>query len=595
MKSSGQSLVVRAATIVASLAGIFAALEWMQSTAAIWNATLVAVAAFYVLAHLAPRTIFRLQSMPYTYQLHNNVGPRGFELQNVTYAAYHTHWYNRATHAAFPVEAWLWFVVAAHFGGPAASWVLAIALAAQSFSFGERGFALGSSALWLAFAASANGVVSALGPAALGHAQAGLVAFGFWRFSGHWVEPLPPGVVGNRAFVPLDEAEARWRVLPAAALGYLSEFSAGLPFRLVNSWLFLIAQRLGYRPRHALPHAATEAIALRIHCEGWGAQPTTAAIVVAAHELPASSEPSAPRVRVVAARSEKPEPARALSSGSIRLMACDEGASVWLIAIGGRTILFDTWLDDPYISGSRAFFSAHRLAAPVIAADQLPALDAIVLSSAEQDHCHPRTLARLDKRVPVFAASAAAHVASAAGFERVTLLPPGTALTLCGGEIGALAMPGYGRNSAVVLCNNRSGERVCIAQHGIQPRWLARNAERAFRWWPFAPGADGCLVDTLCLGVHTTLLRPPGVPPALLGSIGTILPDPSESAAAISLLSPRRVLFSHCTVEAEKGFAVRHLLKYPTADDDLGYASRVLGERCPGVAIEGLPAPGRWV
>jgi hypothetical protein len=286
--SSGPSLVVRAAVISASLAGIFAALWWMQSTAAIWRATLVAVAAFYALAHLAPRTIFRLQSMPYTYQLSNNAGARGFELQNVTYAAYHTHWYNRATHAAFPIEAWLWFVVVAHYGGSAASWALATALCAQAFSFGERGFALGSSALWLAFAASANGAVSALGAAAIAQAQLGLVALGFWRFSGHWVEPLPPGVVGNRAFVPLDEAEARWRVLPAAALGYLSEFSAGLPFRLVHSWLFLVAQRLGYRPRHALPHAATEEIALRIHREGWGAQATTAAIVVAARDLPAS-------------------------------------------------------------------------------------------------------------------------------------------------------------------------------------------------------------------------------------------------------------------------------------------------------------------
>jgi hypothetical protein len=595
MQRSGPSLVFRTAIIAASLAGIFAGLWWMQSTATIWNATLVAVAVFYALAHLAPRTIFRLQSMPYTYQLHNNVGARGFELQNVTYAAYHTHWYNRATHAAFPLEAWLWFIVVTHFGGPAASWVLAVALCAQAFSFGERGFALGSSALWIAFAASANGAVSALGAAALAPAQLGLVALGFWRFSGHWVEPLPPGVAGDRAFVPLDEAEAPWRVLPAAALGYLSEFSAGLPFRLVNSWLFLVAQRLGYRPRHALPHAATEEIALRIHREGWGAQATTAAIVVAARELPAASAPNAPCVRVAAERREKPDPARVVAPGAIRLMACDEGASVWLIAIGGRTILFDTWLDEPYISGSRAFFSAHRLAAPIIAADQLPALDAIVLSSAEQDHSHPRTLARLDKRVPVFAASAAVRIASAAGFECVTPLSPGTVLTLCGGEIGALAMPGYGRNLAVALCNNKSGERVCIAQHGIQQRWLARNASRAFRWWPFAPGADGCLVDTLCLGVHTTLLRPPGVPPRLLGNAGTIVPDPSESAAAIALLAPRRVLFSHCTAEAEEGFAVRHLLKYPTAADDLGYASRVLGERCPGVAIEGLPAPARWV
>lgn len=290
MRKEGPSLAdlaIRTAVIAASLAAIFGALVLIDATHVLWIATLVAVAVFYVFAHATPRALFHLQSMPYTYQLPNNWGPRGFELQNVTYAAYHTHWYNHATHAAFPIEAWLWLVAIAHWGGPFATAAACAALCAQAFSFGERRFALGLCGFWLALAASSAWASAAFGPRAYELSQLGLVGFGFWRFSGHWVEPLPPGVVGNRAFVPLGEAGVDWRLVRPMALGYLSEFSAGLPFRLVNSWLFRLAQRLGYRPDGALDVRAAGDVARAIHREGWSAQPTTREIVFAARELPA--------------------------------------------------------------------------------------------------------------------------------------------------------------------------------------------------------------------------------------------------------------------------------------------------------------------
>jgi len=279
------SLAVRAAVIAASLAAIFAALIALDITHALWLATLAAVAAFYVFAHATPSAVFRLQSMPYTYQLPNNWGARAFELQNVTYAAYHTHWYNHATHAAFPLEAWLWLVAIAHWGGPAASALACAALCAQAFSFGERRFALALCAFWLALSAGATYASEALGARAYDLAQLGLVGLGFWRFTGHWVEPLPPGVLGNRAFIPLAEAGIDARILRPVALGYLSEFSAGLPFRLVNSWLFRLAQRLGYDPERSLDTRTASEAAAAIHREGWSAQPTTNAVVFAARGL----------------------------------------------------------------------------------------------------------------------------------------------------------------------------------------------------------------------------------------------------------------------------------------------------------------------
>lgn len=282
-------LLARSALALGSIAAIFAALVWSDAVEAIWHATLLAVAVFYVLAHAIPGVMFRYQSMPYTYQLPNNWGPVGFELQNVTYAAYHTAWYNHATHAAFPIEAWLWLVAAAHFGGALASGALFVLLAAQALSFGERGFGLGMCVLWACFAASATWAARSFGAEAYSAAQYGLVAFGFWRFTGHFVEPLPPGIVGNFAFLPVARAARDPRLLRAAALGYLSEFSAGLPFRLFNSWTFLVVQCLGYRPRRALGRSDARAQAERIHLRGWGAQPTTARIVHAARALERSA------------------------------------------------------------------------------------------------------------------------------------------------------------------------------------------------------------------------------------------------------------------------------------------------------------------
>jgi hypothetical protein len=257
-------------------------------------------------------------------------------------------------------------------------------------------------------------------------------------------------------------------------------------------------------------------------------------------------------------------------------------------------LLFDAWLDEPYVSGSAAFFSARRLEAPAIGVEQLPALDGIVLSSAEQDHAHPRTLARLDPRVAVLAPRAAARAARRVGREHVIALEPGVATPLWDGAAQVLALPGYGRNHAIVLRDGASGERACIAPHGVHSDWLARNAGRVFRD-AFAPDIAGRLVDTLCLGVHTTLFHHRLLPPRLLGDASIIVPDPRDSAAVVARLAPRRVLFAHCTREAEEGFAVRHLLHYPTGENDIGWAKQALGAACPGVAIEGLPAPGVWV
>jgi hypothetical protein len=284
------SLVTRAAVIAGSLGAIFLVLAALAHTGyavALWYTTLLAMALFYAAAHLAPSLLFRLQSMPYTYQLANNVGARGFELQNVTYAAYHTHWYNHATHAAFPVESWLWFAVAADAAGSVGAAALAVGLGAQAFSFGEPRFAIGLCVVWAVVAATSAAAVGFFGAPLISFVQIALMAFGFWRFTGHMVEPMPPGIFGNRRFLPYDKVPLDVRLVWPMMLGYLSEFSAGLPFRLVNSWLFIMAQRAGYQVerRGGLRVADFPRLAQRLHSEGWGAHPTTAAMLHAARTL----------------------------------------------------------------------------------------------------------------------------------------------------------------------------------------------------------------------------------------------------------------------------------------------------------------------
>jgi L-ascorbate metabolism protein UlaG (beta-lactamase superfamily) len=278
---------------------------------------------------------------------------------------------------------------------------------------------------------------------------------------------------------------------------------------------------------------------------------------------------------------------------AIGVMACDDGASVWILDIGGFTVLVDTWLEDPYFSGPKGFFTGRRAQPPVIPLSELPDIDAVLLTSFEQDHTHQPTLERLSRRALVIGPPACAKLAKDVGFHRTISLQPGDRTLLLEDSVTLLALKGYGRNTAYVLRDNFSRERLCMAPHGIHAGWFAAHEKRVLGA-EFALDHHGRYVDTLCIGIHTTLLRPPRVPPVLLGSVGTIVPDPQESAHIVSVLNPKRVVFGHFTREHEEGFAVRHLLQYPTGDRDVEHALRVFSERCPDAFVTGAPTPAKW-
>jgi hypothetical protein len=259
--------------------------QWLRT---IWQFTLFITLLFYVACAIIPTTIRKLQSMPYTFNLNNNWGPDGRETQILTYACYHTHWYNHITHTAFPIEAFLWQLVLYSHLALAYNQTLAfIALTAfslvwlfQAVSVKERFFTQVMASWWLAV-----GIVVVLATYLLSAEFCYhwsillLLSLGFWRFSGHWVEPIPPGLINNVSFVSLKQAGFHIRLLNATLLGIFSEFAAGLPFRLVNTWIYVgLQQRL---ENAHMNYSWQQAKRIRddIHRQGWEAHPRTKKLI----------------------------------------------------------------------------------------------------------------------------------------------------------------------------------------------------------------------------------------------------------------------------------------------------------------------------
>jgi hypothetical protein len=263
---------------LATYAVVVYALVLIGRIEVIWHATLIACAAFHLLCYVAPGFFTKLISMPRAFLVHHNLGTKSLQWQSITYAAYHTHWYSNMTHAGFFFDGVAWYVVAWTFVGPMAFLPLLLWHAYQAATFRERGLALGLGVSWLGVAAAAWGLVAYVGVQhAYTVAQYVLVSMGIWRFIGHWVEPLPPDVAGNQAFVKLRDVKVPWRLAAPALLGSLAEFSAGLPFRLLNFWVYAQMQRvLGYHPSRQLTLREIEAETRKIHeLGGWAASSYT--------------------------------------------------------------------------------------------------------------------------------------------------------------------------------------------------------------------------------------------------------------------------------------------------------------------------------
>ena len=98
------------------------------------------------------------------------------------------------------------------------------------------------------------------------------------------------------------------------------------------------------------------------------------------------------------------------------------GANGWQLGFSNLNLLLDPWLVGPLCFGnSRWFFESRFLEDWPIP----PAVDLLLLTQGLPDHAHPPTLKQLERSIPVVGSAAAAKLARALGFTRVTALAPG--------------------------------------------------------------------------------------------------------------------------------------------------------------------------
>ena len=109
------------------------------------------------------------------------------------------------------------------------------------------------------------------------------------------------------------------------------------------------------------------------------------------------------------------------------------GHATLLLEIGGATILTDPNFD------SKLGRVLPRVSAPGIALDELPKLDALLLTHAHADHLSFDSLERLSRRIPLFAPPVVAKWLRRLGFDHAIDLGPGESAHLKSVTIHAAA------------------------------------------------------------------------------------------------------------------------------------------------------------
>jgi hypothetical protein len=273
VKNMGQALLA-----LAALAGIGWALLVSGAIEPIFWVTLGATVLFFAACYSLPGPMTKLVSMPTAFRVDKNLGIEALEMQSVTYASYHTNWFSNTTHSGFMIDGVAWYVLVWHFTGPIGVALLLAWQVYQARSYGERVFGIGLIATWMSIAGVAFGMLQFFGPddAVLASMYA-LVAMGLWRFVGHVAEPIPPDVAGNSKFARMKDANLSPKILVTAVLGYVAEFAAGLPFRLLNFWVYSILVKVfRFQPEITIDLTEIEQQRAQIHREGWSGARSTA-------------------------------------------------------------------------------------------------------------------------------------------------------------------------------------------------------------------------------------------------------------------------------------------------------------------------------
>lgn len=238
-------------------------------------ATLVCSLLLLIVCHAAPGPLSRWNSVPWAFQLQRAADT---ELHCTLYAVYHSTLLGKSSHWFFLLDVVAWFALlqGVH---PALLYVMLAALMFLASRVRDRVTAFALVLTWAGCAALSVWAAAALGGHAAPWAMALLVGNGVLRFLGHVREPVPP-MVGEAVdrFRPLREAHLGARVVLIAWIGYLSEFTAGLPWGLVRVHVAWLVDRVRHRGR---PGAWGAAVTLgqEIRAGGFKVHPTLAALI----------------------------------------------------------------------------------------------------------------------------------------------------------------------------------------------------------------------------------------------------------------------------------------------------------------------------
>jgi hypothetical protein len=270
--------LIQAVAAVATLVVIGWLLYSSGAIEQIFWATAVATVLFFVACYTLPGPMTGLVSMPTAFRIDKNLGIESLEMQSVTYASYHTNWFSNTTHAGFLVDGVAWYVLLWHFVGLPGVALLLVWQIYQARSYRERVFTIGLIITWGAVAAGAFGLLEWLGAGeAVLLAMYALVAMGLWRFIGHVAEPVPPDVAGNQRFARMKDVDLSPKILVTMVLGYVAEFAAGLPFRLLNFWVYSVLVKIfRFHPEVTVDLIEIEAQRDQIHEVGWSGARSTA-------------------------------------------------------------------------------------------------------------------------------------------------------------------------------------------------------------------------------------------------------------------------------------------------------------------------------
>lgn len=219
----------------------------------IWLITIVSMVVLYILCNVLPDSIVG-NILP----LHNVFKPKmniDLDYQSIGYAMLHRSWFAKITHSTLIFEALLWFVIFDdwHWSIP---FIVLFAILMQSVLIGDKKFGLFFILMGIATFVGALYFIQFLGtPNAVLLAKVVLMLGGFMRMLSHSAELIPPLLLDKTdQFVKLSPKNVNWKIPLSSVIGYVAEFSSGLPNRLLPVHVNYLYQNVfGLKPEKTLP------------------------------------------------------------------------------------------------------------------------------------------------------------------------------------------------------------------------------------------------------------------------------------------------------------------------------------------------------